>query len=264
MQILFGAHETVIKINSKSLNIEFIQHYINTHFDSCVIRGNTIKIPTSSAKLSHRVFLLKWLYALYAKRNKPFPELKEILLKRHYKNIKILLPKEIVYSLNYKVTDEEKIHLYISPKNHKITTKIKAFLEAKVETLPTHLEITLKDNEQKKRLQLLLDSNNIIDVPHKHIYNKKKMDEFLSKISDESEEDSKEEKEKVISPIEKAYMVFKIEPTNDIKAIKKQYRNLAKKLHPDTVANTDEELVKLHTQKFQELVESYEILLKSA
>ena len=59
-------------------------------------------------------------------------------------------------------------------------------------------------------------------------------------------------------------MVLEMNPTDDIKSIKKQYKLLAKKLHPDRVAGNNRELIALHTKKFQELLECYEIILHSA
>jgi len=258
MQILLGAHETIIKINSKSMNIEYIQHYISKHFRTRIIIENSITIPASKTKFCYRIFLLKWFYALYAKKNGHLPKLKESLLKRYYKSIKILLPQKIIHSLTYKIIDKKRVHLFVSPQNPQITLKVKTFLQTKITVFPTYLEIVLQNSTQKEKLKLFLNSHKIIDIPHKHIYIKEEMDKFFY----EKKEDDKQEKS--ISLLEKAYMIFNMDPTNDIKSIKKQYRNLAKKFHPDRVPNDDKNLIKLQTKKFQELLESYEIILKSA
>jgi len=258
MQILFGAHETIIKINSKSMNIEYIQHYISTHFSSRMIIENSIRIPASKADLYHRTFLLKWLYSLYSKKNKPLPELKESLLQRYHKAIKIVLPQKIIHLLRYKIINNETVHLTITPQNSQIALKIKTFLKVTMTILPTYLELKLETLAEKKRLQEFLNSEEIIDVPHKHIYNKQKMDEFFHEPKKENQELD------IISPLSSAYMVLQMNPTDDIKSIKKQYKYLAKEFHPDRVASENKELVALHTKKFQELLECYEIILQSA
>ena len=253
MQILFGAHETIIKINSKSMNIEYIQHYISTHFTQRVIYSNSIKIPASTQNIYHRTFLLKWLYSLYAKKNRPLPELKESLLKRHHKAIKIILPQKIVHSIFYKIIDDRVVHISISPQNNNIALKIKTFLQAQITIMPTYLQITFKSEDEKERLKLFLGATKIINIPHKHIYNKEKMDQFFKT----SQEKVKKEE---ISQLEHAYMVLEMNPTDDIKSIKKQYKLLAKEFHPDRVSNGNAALIEHHTKKFQKLLESYEII----
>jgi len=258
MQILFGAHETIIKINSKSMNIEYIQHYISTHFTSRMIEGSTINIPASKTNLYHRTFLLKWLYSLYSKKNKPLPELKESLLKRYHKAIKIVLPQKIIHSITYKIIDNETLHLIITPQNSKIALKVKTFLQANMTILPTYFQITLENVDEKERLKLFLVNEKIINIPHKHIYDKKRMYEFLNGTKEQNQQQEK------TSPLIHAYMILKMSPTDDIKSIKKQYKYLAKELHPDRIISDDKELIRLHTKKFQALLESYEIILQSA
>ena len=254
MQILLGVHETIIKINSKSMNIEYIQHYISTHFSSRIIVENSIKIPASTENLYHRTFLLKWLYSLYSKKNKPLPELKESLMQRYYKAIKIVLPQKIIHLISYKVINDETIQLSITPQNAQVALKIKTFLQVKMLILPTYLELKVENQDERKRLHKFINSNEIINIPHRHIFNKQKMDEFFYKPQQTER----------VSPLSSAYMVLEMNPTDDIKSIKKQYKLLAKKLHPDRVAGNNRELIALHTKKFQELLECYEIILHSA
>ena len=257
MQILFGAHETIVKINSKAMNIEYIQHYISTHFSSRKIIENSITIPASKTNLYHRTFLLKWLYSLYSKKNKPMPELKTSLLQRYHKAIKIVLPQKIIHLIRYKVIDNKIVHLSVTPQNAQIALKIKTFLQVKMTILPTYLELRLETSADKERLQEFLNSDEIISVPHKHLYDKQKMDEFLHEPKEKKQEIN------ITSPLSSAYMVLQMNPTNDIKSIKKQYKYLAKEFHPDRVASEDKELVALQTKRFQKLLESYEIILHS-
>jgi len=256
MQILLGTHETIVRINSKSISIDYIQHFISTHFKSRTIQNNTIKIPASKENTYHRTFLLKWIYSLYSKKNGSLPELKESLLKRYYKSIKIVLPKKIVHTLKYKIINNETIQLSITPQNSTIAYAVKTFLQVKINILPTYLQITLPLKEDKERLKAFLALNNIINVPHKHIYNKIEMDKFLNEFK-------QKKVVKQTTPIDNAYIVLGVTPNDDIRSIKKQYRHLAKKLHPDTTLTEDKKLIELHTKKFQELLEAYEIVLNT-
>jgi len=250
MQILLGAHETIVKINSKSISIDFIYHFITTHFDSKITKNNII-IPESKENIYHRKFLLKWIYALYSKQNTTLPELKESLIKRYHKSIKIILPKKIVHTLKYTIVDDQTLQLTITPHSSTIAYRVKTFLQLTMTILPTYLQISFSKQEEKERLKAFLSSDTIIDLPHRHLYDKKKMDIFLN--GEKSKEKS--------NPIDQAYMLLGVDSTHSIKSIKKQYKNLAKELHPDRVATDSQLLIKLHTKKFQELLEAYETIL---
>jgi len=184
--------------------------------------------------------------------------LKESLLKRYYKSIKIVLPKKIVHILKYKIINDETIQLSIVPQNSKIALNVKTFLQAKMTIMPTYLQINLTLKEEKQRLKTFLLSNSIINEPHRHIYDKTKMNEFLNSF------ERKEQQKKSINPIDNAYMILGVKYNDDIKIIKKQYKNLAKKLHPDRALTEDKTIVALHTKKFQELLEAYEIILHNS
>jgi len=59
-----------------------------------------------------------------------------------------------------------------------------------------------------------------------------------------------------------AYEVLGVLRTANILDIKKAYRNLALKYHPDKVAFLDNELKKIANEKFQQLTHAYEIIKK--
>ena len=92
VQILLGANETIIKINSLSLKIDQIQDFIMQHFSQKQTKSNSIFIPAHNRDCHKRIFLLKWCYSIYTKKvNINLPQLKEQLVKRHKKPIRIIL-----------------------------------------------------------------------------------------------------------------------------------------------------------------------------
>jgi len=251
MQILLGVNETIIKINSKSTKIDYIQHFINTHFENSTIKNNSIFIPESYENCYHRTFLLKWLYTLYAKKsNNYLPQLKESLINRQHKPIKILLPKKIIHRITYLIYDKETLHITIQPQNSQIAYKLKSFLLTKITILPTYLSVNIKTKEEKELFKRFIYSKSIIDIPHLHIYDKKKMESFL-KIE-----------QKVLTKVDKAYMTLEISSDYDAKSLKKQYKKLAKEFHPDKVISKDIQTINLFTSKFQNILDAYEILLE--
>ena len=122
MQILFGAHETVVKLNSPSIRIDFIKNYIYQHFRDVSMHRRILYIPQSTQNIHYRLFLLKWIYALYAKKRREFHQndFKEILLKRHHKAIKIILAQEHKEIKQVSSTKDEKVVLTPLQKAHMV------------------------------------------------------------------------------------------------------------------------------------------------
>ncbi len=254
MQILLGTHETIIKINSKATNIEYIRCFISSCFVDIVVKSNYILIPKSIENYHHRIFLLKWLYALYVKKtNNRFPELKELLINRQHKTIKILFKKRIVYKITYLIDNNKMINISVSPKNNQIICEIETFLQIKTATLHSELHIKVDSQRKRELLKELINSKNIIKASHIHIFDNEKMKVLLTK----------DIKKEVNNYTNKARLLLGLTLNDDEKTLKKQYKILARRYHPDMANSNDGETIALYTKKFQNITEAYEILKKA-
>jgi hypothetical protein len=179
MQILLARDATIIRISTHSIDNTLIKDYVIKNFDNIEYDKDTLFIPNAVLKKEHRLFLLKWLYQFYAKRNKVAVEgLKESLILRYKKPIKIVF---------------------------------------------------LSSNKQQK-----------------------------SKRKSEH----KTHKEKIHTNPLKARELFSLQECKDVKSIKKRYKELAKKYHPDLVTSNNTELKRYYTKKFQDLSYIYQTLLE--
>ncbi len=64
--------------------------------------------------------------------------------------------------------------------------------------------------------------------------------------------------------LEKAYSILEVDKTIDDKELKKQYRHLVKKYHPDIIAGqgADKSMIDQATRKLQDINEAYELIKK--
>lgn len=254
MQILLGVQETIIRINSESIKIDFIQNFIDLHFTNRIIKDNMIFIPQAIDNNYHRKFLLKWLYALYTKKtNKFFPQLKELLLKRQNKPIKIFLKKSTTYKITYSALNKYTICIKIIPFDHQIFLTIKQYFFNQLLVKGLSLHVKIQNDKEKQLLKNLLNSTKVIKTSHKDIYNKDDIDNLL-----------KSEEKFILSPYDKnlqnAHKVLGSSPYDDTTSLKKRYKKLAQQFHPDKYSTKNNEIIKLYTEKFQKILHAYTIL----
>jgi DnaJ like chaperone protein len=65
-----------------------------------------------------------------------------------------------------------------------------------------------------------------------------------------------------VRDIDNAYKILQITPDANEKEIKRAYRNLAVKYHPDKVAHLGEDIQKAAKEKFQKINAAYEDIKK--
>jgi hypothetical protein len=212
-------------------------------------------VPEFMGDYHHRSFLLKWLYGLYAKKSKnSLPELKEALLSRHHKAIKIVFKKRIIHKIIHKISQDDMLCIEIEPKNKKLCVAIKEYFKVDTAEKSAPLVVKIDSKEKKERVKSFIKKDEMLKIPIMHIYNKAQMSDFLKT---QVAEDSKE------SFIEKAYFVLGLKPNISKKVVKKHYRILARRYHPDMADSRDDETIAFCTKKFQNIQEAYEILKKA-
>lgn len=74
----------------------------------------------------------------------------------------------------------------------------------------------------------------------------------------------KQQKENAALSLEKAYEILEASKDDDVNILKKKYRNLVKKHHPDIIAGqgASQNIIDEATAKLQEINEAYELIKK--
>ncbi|MEA1917269.1 MAG: DnaJ domain-containing protein [Campylobacterota bacterium] len=258
MQILLGMNETVIRVYDRVDNVNFIFEFIEKSFSNKLIKSNSIYLNYTHDEHYKRLFLLKWFYQMYSKNsNTDAPLLKQHLHNRVKKPIRIEIIKQQCYHypIFIHILNNSTIKFKIVPKNIELysflTAKFRANLINSVESM--HMFDVLCDNyESKQELSEIIKHDTLESLKVKFIYNATQMREFLATNDD------------VEIVIKGAYDVLESSPDESLKVIKKRYKKLLKKFHPDNVFCEDKSQVELYTQKFQLIQNAYTLIREAS
>lgn len=208
--------------------------------------------------LKHEAGLLVALMAKVAKADGKVSELEAELIKHtlsdissHFEN-----DQEVRGRLKelYNKEKEDYSNLFLICQNLLMLTKHN--YDARVKYLEYLLNIAFIDGEfSKQEQEITEDIAQALDI---------KEEDYLRLISNfENFYKARVQEEKI--SIEKAYAILESNENDDDNTIKKNYRNLVKKHHPDIIAGqgASQTIIDEATKKLQDLNEAYEIIKKS-
>jgi len=232
--------------------------FIRLSFNKLEIKDNEYLIYFDSKNIKKHKLLLQTLINIYKKTHKDESIAKRIAL-NYRKNIKITIKK---YNLSFsdmlnievkKISSKEfKIEFskFIKP----VYNYIKGLFLFHILELYER-KIIVSFNENSKELVYELSKKNSIMGYKVHFI----LDDSEFKFSSRNFSVEGSIKE-YLAQIRNALEVFGVETIYEFDTVKKEYKRLAKKYHPDLHANKPELIQKIYNKKFMKIKESYELL----
>ena len=233
--------------------------FIRLSFNKLEINDNEYRIYFDKENVEKHKILINAIANMYKKR-KNFDEAtykklilnfkKDCIVK--IKKYQVTFDEKAIYITIRKISSKEFEILFANP-NKKVFDYIKGiFLFDILDIFNDKIIISL--NEESKRLVSALISKHSI-MGYKVIFNAKKED--FENIKSFSIEGSIKE---YLNKIKNALEMFNASNIYEWDKIKKEYRRLAKKYHPDLHRNKPELIRKIYDKKFRRVKESYELL----
>jgi len=102
---------------------------------------------------------------------------------------------------------------------------------------------------------MLLKRNRIMQYHVSFMYNRQHISQLLA-----SNNYFEPQKESEQAKIDKAYKLLKVSPEEDLSEIKKRFKKLLHKYHPDRVYNQGQELIDKYTMTFQSIQAAFETI----
>ncbi|NPA87440.1 DnaJ domain-containing protein [Caminibacter pacificus] len=235
----------------------FIQ-FIRLSFNDLEIKGDTYKIFYDKENVKNHRLLVQTLANLYKKHKKDEATYKKMILnfkkdvivkiKKH----EVTFDEEALYITIRKLSSGEFEINYANP-NEKVYNYIKGLFLFDLLDMDKYKMVVSLNEETKKIVSALISKHTIMG--YKVIFSVNE-EEFKKSRSFSVEGSLKE----YLNKIRNALELFGAESIYEWDNIKKEYRRLAKKYHPDLHRNKPELIRKIYEKKFRRVQESYELL----
>ena len=247
MQILMGAHATLIKINESKVQTKNLLYFIQTSFSSYIRNEKEIAIEYQKHEYHKRVFLIKWLYNMHIKLTKQdVPKMKELLVKRIEKPIKIefknTLKRQI--NVNVEIMEDNFLHFdlnlfdqYFINELKNTVSKYVAFID--YDERGILVDISTNDSKHSAK-KLLLKEKTLFYI-----------------FSDKNEIFKSLEVSLIKNKLDDYFILLDSTQDDSMEIINKRYKKLRKMYHPDNVFHQKNNTIQEYTEKFQLLQNAY-------
>jgi len=232
--------------------------FIRLSFNKLEINDNEYTIYFDSKNIKKHKLLLQTLINMHKKIHKDDSISKQIAL-NYRKNVVITIKKHSLYYSNIlridiKKTSSKEFYISFSQEVKSIFNYIKGLFLFHVLDIDKN-KLIISFNESSKEIVYELSKKNSI-MGYKVEFN---IDESEFKFSHRnfSVEGSLKE---YLAKIRNALELFGVDSIYQFDIIKKEYKRLAKKYHPDLHTTKPELIRKIYEKKFLKIKESYELL----
>ncbi|MFA6137172.1 MAG: J domain-containing protein [Sulfurimonas sp.] len=260
MIITLEKNAIVLTPKNNSINLKPLLYYIDNSFKRVKHFSSSVVILNESSEEIKKKYLLKWVYKIYEK-NLPCPD--SMFFQRLITSY--MLPIQVITSNNNSVSQMATITI-----DQISTYEISVTCNQHQERLTQYFRLIFKDSmtvgsqkstfritiATKAHLSLLksiLSRKEILNIPitfKAHGLNFKRM----------HPEDTYTAEYLYKEKLQKSYTILSISDESTAMEMKKNYRDMLKKYHPDIVYNQNDDLVKLYTRRFQVIQNAYEFV----
>ena len=235
----------------------FIQ-FIRLSFNKLEIKDNYYKIYFDEENIKNHKLLIHSIANLYKKHKNDESMYKKLLL-NYKKDLIIIIKKHqvtfdenAVYITINKLSSKEFEILFANAKKSVFNYVKSLFLLDLLDVGEDRIVVSFNDNS-KRIINGLLNKHSVMG--YKTIFRADKNEFNYSKQF--SMEGSLKE---YLTKVRNALELFGVSEIYEFDKIKKEYRRLAKKYHPDLQRNKPELIQKIYQKKFLRVKESYELL----
>jgi|GEM_PF-1515920 len=260
-------NRTMIMIHARRDTIQekVIVDFVNRHFKYKVQGESGIFIHHCNEEFINKKRFFHWLYWNYQQMHGKDPrDLRAEIESKPQRPIKInwIEKANIITNIPISIEVINTIYLKFTFKQENAATYMHNFLRSYFRTHIISLEenrdhylVKVENEVVKEKLLTLLKRTRIMQYYVSFTYNQQQISQLLAANNHFIPQNESEH-----AKIEKAYKLLKVSPEEEISEIKKRYKKLLYKYHPDRVYNQGQELIDKYTMTFQSIQAAFETI----
>jgi len=265
MRIFANRNMILIHARRDSIQEKVIVDFVNRHFKYKVQGESGIFIHHCNEEVNSKNRFFHWLYWSYQQMHGKEPnDLREEIESKPQRPIKIkwIEKANIITNIPISIEVINKIYIKFSFQQENATTYMHNFLRAYFRTHiislagdRDHYLIKVDNEAVKEKLLTLLKRTRIMQYHVSFMYNRQHISQLLA-----SNNYFEPQKESEQAKIDKAYKLLKVSPGEELSEIKKRFKKLLHKYHPDRVFNQGQEIIDKYTLTFQSIQAAFETI----
>lgn len=265
MRIFANRSMILIHARRDSIQEKVIVDFVDRHFKYKVQGESSLFVHHCDDEIKSKDRFFHWLYWHYQQMHGKEPsELRAEIESNPQRPIKINWIEKANIITNIPITIEviNTIYVKFTFRQDSATAHMHNFLRGYFRThiisnqIDRDQYLIKVDNEDvKEKLSDLLKRTRIMQYYVSFTYNQQQISQLLAANNHFIPQNKGEH-----AKIEKAYKLLKVTPEDDLSAIKKRYKKLLYKYHPDRVYNQGQELIDKYTMTFQAIQSAFETI----
>ncbi len=265
MRIFANRNMILIHARRDSIQEKVIVDFVNRHFKYKVQGESGIFIHHCNEEVNSKNRFFHWLYWSYQQMHGKEPnDLREEIESKPQRPIKIkwIEKANIITNIPISIEVINKIYIKFSFQQENTTTYMHNFLRAYFRTHiislagdRDHYLIKVDSEAVKEKFLTLLKRNRIMQYHVSFMYNRQHISQLLASNNYFEPQNESEQ-----SKIDKAYKLLKVSPGEELSEIKKRFKKLLHKYHPDRVYNQGQEVIDKYTLTFQSIQAAFETI----
>jgi len=252
MKLLIESKTVTIKVSKENIHFKTLEHYIRKNFQRVLRTNSSLLLIHSSEEQVMRNYMLQWVKNLI-KIDTDLQNHDKLPVKIDFSN-----KNEIVHYLNIhiRLLQNKRLLLNLSEPNKKVVSRLLHYFNnenAREINNGKSIYIEVKKASSLVKLKHLLLKKQIGNSNVLFVYVKSQMHRFIESLRETNELQNR---------LLQSYRLLGSTKNSDMSNIKRNYKQLLKKYHPDRVFATNPAAVNVYTEKFQQVQNAYETIQK--
>ena len=258
MKVVLRNNAIFVHGNAKTLEEGWMEDFFDHHIHNTLFLDNGVLVLNNENSSDKKEEFLETLSERFAQAN----ELSSPFYTRSLKRCRTAAVRiEVPYRESQKIDVEvyafgpDRVKLTLMTPNRWIMRYLKQQLSSLVSSFADdHLFLDVRTQQAKARLEKTLNRRDVLHFNINYQYD----DLFMSRLYGNYK--GWGQGNDTIDKMIRYHAIFEIPMGSSIEDLKKRYRTLAKRYHPDRVQNKNPKIINKYTQKFQLLQEAYDAL----